>query len=45
MACGSNGNGGTVGPDDSVDPFQPCDFMNVAYEQLLWTKLGVHPGW
>ena len=25
MACGSNGNGGTVGLDDPVGSFQPCD--------------------
>jgi len=26
-ACGSNGNGRTVGLDDLVGPFQPCDSM------------------
>ena len=27
MACGSKGNGRTVGLDDPVGPFQPCDSM------------------
>ena len=27
VACGSNGNGRTVGLDDLVGPFQPCDSM------------------
>ena len=28
--CGSNGNGRTVGLDDLVGPFQPCD------STILW---------
>ena len=28
VSCGSNGNGRTVGVDDLVDPFQPCDSIN-----------------
>ena len=39
-ACGSNGNGRTVGLDDLVGPFQPCDS-----EVPLWTSswyLGKH---
>jgi len=27
VACGSNGDGRTVGLDDLVGPFQPCDSM------------------
>ena len=27
VACGSNGNGRTVGLDDLIGPFQPCDSM------------------
>jgi len=27
VACGSKGNGRTVGLDDLVGPFQPCDSM------------------
>jgi len=27
VACGTNGNGRTVGLDDLVGPFQPCDSM------------------
>ena len=35
MACdGSNGNGRTVGLDDLVGPFQPCDSM------ILWKSGG-----
>jgi len=28
VACGSNGNGRTVGLQDFVGPFQPCDSVN-----------------
>ena len=28
VACGSNSDGRTVGLDDLVGPFQPCDPMN-----------------
>ena len=27
VPCGSKGNGRTVGLDDPVGPFQPCDSM------------------
>ena len=27
VSCGSSGNGRTVGLDDLVGPFQPCDSM------------------
>jgi len=31
VACGSKGNGRTVGLDDLVGPFQPCDSMILFY--------------
>ena len=35
VACGSNGNGRTVGLDDLVGPLQPCD--SIIGHQLLTT--------
>ena len=46
MACGSSGNGKTVGLDDLIGPFQPCDSMIVLneagrncmpHDTMLWT--------
>ena len=34
MACGSNGSGRTVGLDDLVGPFQPCDSMILLYDSM-----------
>ena len=45
VACGSKGNGRTVGLDDLVDPFQPCDSMILWSSKLDWNLLswiGVH---
>ena len=36
VACGSNGSGRTVGLDNLVGPFQPCDSM------ILWFQIAQH---
>ena len=47
MAGGSNGNGRTVGLDDLVGPFQPCDSMIQCREGsqkwLFYSALILHP--
>ena len=35
VACGSNGNGRTVGLDDLVGPFQPCDSVITWWYNLV----------
>ena len=35
VACGSHGDGRTVGLDDPVGPFQPYDSMILFLQQLL----------
>jgi len=35
VACGSYGNGKTVGLDDLVGPFQPCDSMILCVTTLV----------
>jgi len=34
VACGSKGNGRTVGLDDLIGPFQPCDSMKVQFSEF-----------
>ena len=38
VACGSNGKGRTVGLDDLVGPFQPCDSMihGIEHNQVIF---------
>ena len=38
VACGSNGNGKTVGLDELVGPFQPSDSMISALPLICWHK-------
>ena len=34
VACGSNGDGRTVGQDDLVGSFQPCDSMTLWFSEI-----------
>lgn len=40
MACGCKGNGRTVGLDDLVGPFRPCDSMTFS---VTWDMLEAIP--
>ena len=46
MACGNSGSGRTVGLDDLVGPFQPCDSMilrHILLEILIHIVCGLTP--
>jgi len=43
VACGSNGNGRTVGQDDFVGPFQRCDCMNDIHKMGVKSVCSLSP--
>ena len=47
MACGSKGNGRTVGLHDLVGPFQPCDSVVLRRELLScwWVQPFAESAW
>jgi len=43
VACGSKGNGRTVGLDDLVGPFQPCDSIFAPFARMGGSEMLFRP--